>query len=168
MVSRAEWDVLRLAVRAKVQQARQCHTPRLRLTAIDHLAIEAAKIWNQNTLRRVNWDWYRIIKKRPIDRIEVAIWHDEQLCGLAFGHIQGVAASLTHLEGCPDRNHPLRGMITDLGISVLETQAFALELPETRLIDPDPALVERYRSYGYDWVANPSGPDYLAKVRPER
>lgn len=140
------------------------HLPALRLTGIDPAALAAVRTWPLAT-RHVTWDWTGIVKRRESGRIDVAIWSDHRLCGLAYGPMRGGALCLSRLEGDPDPSHPLKGRVVDIGIAILETQALLLGIPETRLESPDPGLVERYRGLGYEWLAEKGVPRYLSKVR---
>lgn len=165
-LSRPEWDAIRRKVLDLVQRVRTSDFPGLRLEAIDHEALSEAKTWNALS-RRVVWDWARIVKHREADRIELAIWLGDTLCGLAYGGTCETAAMLTRLEARPSDN-PLQGHITDLAIAVLETHAHALDRPNMLLEDPDPGLIKHYGRWGYTKVAKPNGVVYLAKQRPRQ
>jgi hypothetical protein len=162
----AEWDVLRDRIRSIVEQHNAVRLPGLRISAIDYAALQQARTWTVLGGRRVDWDWYRIVKRRPKSRVEAAFWWNDQLCGLVFGRSSDDAVIINRLEGHPSNGHPLRGEITDLGIAVLETQALALGINITLLEDPDPSLIPRYMVRGYDWMTEPSLSGYLGKVRP--
>jgi hypothetical protein len=142
----------------------QKRLPALHLTGIDLTALAAARTWPL-ARRHVSWDWTGIVKRRESGRLEVAIWSNQRLCGLAYGQMRGGALCLSRLEADPDPAHPLKGQIVNIGIAVLETQALILGIPETRLESPDPALVQRYRGIGYDWLVEKGVPRYLSKVR---
>lgn len=160
----AQWDTLREAVRDQVMRRAVSRFPELRITPIDLQALEAAKGWTALG-RRVDWDWHRIVKRRPHGRVEAAFWYSGTLCGLTFGSTEETHVSLTRLEGSPLSEHPLKGHVTDLAIAVLEFQAFALGIPKTILPDPDPNLIGWYRSRGYEAVAEAGSIRYLVKER---
>jgi hypothetical protein len=149
---------------ATVAARLQGRLPALHLTEIDAAALAAARAWPLAS-RHVTWDWTGIVKRRETGRLEVAIWWNRRLCGLAYGPMRGGALCLSRLEGDPEPAHPLKGRIVDIGIAILETQALILGIPETRLESPDPGLVERYRGIGYDWLVEKGVPRYLRKVR---
>ena len=156
-------EARRLACATVADRLRQ-RLPAPHLTGIDTTALAAARTWPLAN-RHVTWDWTGIVKRRESGRLEVAIWWDRRLCGLAYGQMRGGALCLSRLEADPDPVHPLKGRIVDIGIAILETQALILGIPETRLESPDPGLVERYRGLGYEWLVEKGVPRYLAKIR---
>lgn len=164
MAETRDWIEARHLALATVNDRLRGRCPSLRLTPIDRVALSEARAWPLVD-RQVNWDWTGIVKRRESGRIEVAIWSDGRLCGLADGPMRGGALCISRLEGAPDPTHPLKGRITDIAIAVLETQALIFGIPETRLESPDPALVARYRHYGYAWLAKTGDARYLVKIR---
>lgn len=58
------------------------------LTEITEGALLSQEIWRQPLERKVGWNW-RVIRdqyrRNYLARIEVAIWYDDQLCGLMLG-----------------------------------------------------------------------------------
>jgi hypothetical protein len=164
MTSASEWDQVRQLVRAKVQGDLRRAFSAVTLTGIDHHAFEAVKPWYRRE-RRAGWEWYDVTKRRRVHYYDLAIWHSDRLCGLAFGPASLEWVCMAYIESDPDRTHPLKGKVTDIAIAVLETQALALGVAETRLLRPLPELVPWYQKRGYERLAEPKGMDYLAKFR---
>jgi hypothetical protein len=138
--------------------------PEIALTDIGTEALQAVRRW-YGLPRQAGWEWFNVTKRRKVRCYDLAVWHGEQLCGLAFGPASTDWIGIAFVEGNPDKTHPLKGKITDIAIAVLETQAAALDIRETRLLRPLPELVERYRRRGYEGLAERAGFDYLAKIR---
>lgn len=167
-LSYADWQELRREARLFVAVRSGERFPGLQIGPIDDAATGAVtETWPRDA-RRVNWDLKGIIKNRERKRIDAAFWVDGCLCGLAFGMVNSRGAMLTRLEGNPSRDHPLRGYVTDLAVALLETVALAVDAPRTLLQDPDPHLVEWYRRFGYEKVADPDLKRYLVRERRTR
>jgi len=117
---------------------------------------------NQRKKPDGNFDWAKLRdiyyhKKFPYSdqrRIDIAIWEEKHLCGLSIGGIpkERNYISIDYIEGCPTE-HPLKGHILDILLTVIEQYARILEISELRLNDPVEALVGRYESqYGFQTV----------------
>lgn len=81
--------------------------------------------WYAASLRRVSWDWEQDIMK-PLwsygERTYNAAFEvNGQLCGLMTARVSPAKRwiSLTHLEGSPAPDHPLKGLIVPLAIRSL-------------------------------------------------
>lgn len=117
---------------------------------------------NQRKKPDGNFDWAKLRdtyyhKKFPYSdqrRIDIAIWEERQLCGLAVGGIpkERNYISIDYIEGVPVE-HSLKGHILDILLTVIEQYARILKISELRLNDPVEALIERYESqYGFQTV----------------
>lgn len=95
------------------------------------------------------------VEKSHPRRYEVAIWHNKVLCGVAIGRVCDSKQwlSLTHIEGNPDPNHPLKGMVVPL--VVLGAQLYAnlaateSVSPLLRIMNPVPGAVSTYNKAGF-------------------
>lgn len=164
----ADWQELRRQARLFVLARSRERFPALEIGPIDYSATAAVtRTWPRDA-RRVTWDWKGITKNREKKRIDAAFWVDGHLCGLTYGMVNSRGAMLTRLEGSPRRDHLLKGHVTDLAIALLETVALAVEAPRTLLQDPDPQLVDWYRRFGYEAMAEPDLKRYLVKERRTR
>jgi hypothetical protein len=107
-----------------------------------------------------------VTKRNRDARFELAIWHADQLCGLALGPVDGVLgigrACVEYVEGAPPP-HPLQGHIIPLSLLSVEELARIMALSEVRLLGPRPALVPIYEAFGYENVASRPGMSYLRK-----
>ncbi|TXN73434.1 hypothetical protein [Methylobacterium sp. WL6] len=161
MPTNSEYQAARDLARELVQL--DLRTPGLRLTGIGSDAIKATLRWERPP-RLVSWDWFKVIKRRHGGYLELAVWHDETLCGLAYGPAGDRWLSIERLEGNP-YPHPLKGRVTDIAIAVMQTQAVAMDLPQTRISDPFEELIPHYRRRGYVNLVKSVDSRYLTKGR---
>jgi hypothetical protein len=162
----AEWEVIRHLARNRVEVSRRKAFPLLRLTRIDLTALRQADTW-LGPSRRADWDWREVVKRPKPNRFELALWHGEQLCGLAFGPANTQVVCMEYLEGNPDAVHPLKRRVADIAIATLETHVRVSGAVEARLLGPKPALVSYYEAFGYRLEVEPRGLQYLVKHIPE-
>ena len=133
--------------------------PHIRLRPITATALETAKRWN--IVARVAWDWTQVVKRPKANRFDLAIWHGDVLCGLAWGPAEADAVAIEYLQGNPDPAHPLKRCVILIALALLETQALAAGASETRLLGPLPGLVPIYGRHGYRAVARRGVLTYL-------
>jgi hypothetical protein len=158
----AEYEAVRRAVRERV--ALDWRTPGLRLDGISHEALRTARGWKRPP-RLVDWDWQRIVKRKAGADLDLAIWHEDVLCGLAYGQAKAEWLEIGWLEG-NSYGHPLQGQIIDLVLAVLGTQAVALGFPETRLKNPIEPLRDKYRRRGWPHLVIVGDAVYLCSRKP--
>jgi len=129
------------------------------LTNITPDALEIAVDWDyiysclEKTHHKPAWDWVKELKKfrRRPRRVELAIWCEQQLCGLALGRISDrcIVATIHLIEANPD-DHPLKGKIIPVATRYLEVLATSLKAREISIEQPIPDLIEYYKSIGFD------------------
>ncbi|NHZ99367.1 hypothetical protein [Massilia sp. CCM 8734] len=121
----------------------------VRLAEIGEEAFDASQGWQH---RRVHWDWRQLVRKLRgrHRRIELAIWADPVLCGLAIGKISDgrVIARIDYLARAPG-NHPLVGVIAEITTTYLQTLGVLAGCREAVLASPLEALLDFYRALGY-------------------
>ncbi|MDM5179872.1 hypothetical protein PO883_22020 [Massilia sp. DJPM01] len=143
------YRVLRHAARLAVM-AELAGTDRssIRLAEIGAEALAACQRWKN---RRVNWDWQQLVRtlRGRHRRIELAIWNDPMLCGLAIGKISDgrVIARIDYWERAPG-NHPLVGLIGEIATLYLQTVGVLVGCHEAVLSSPLMALLDFYRELG--------------------
>ncbi len=130
------------------------------LTSIDEKALKYwQKIWVPQNYRYPpsgGWDWRdEITKVRQTipKRFELAIWHDEKLCGLALGKpSKGTSHNAIYLmEGSPIK-HPLNALITRIVLEVGMAYAIALDKEYLMLVDPLEKMIKVYtKRYGFEF-----------------
>jgi hypothetical protein len=96
--------------------------------------------------------WGYIAKKfqRRPRRVELAIWYDGVLCGIACGRVSNrrIVASIHYLESNPSM-HPLRGSIAAIATRFLDTMALLAGCSEASIQNPVQPLIEFYKALGY-------------------
>jgi len=128
------------------------------LTHITETALAQASAWRELYVVRgrpdhePGWDWGKTLKKfrRRPRRVELAIWVDEQLCGLALGHISDahIVATIHYLEGSPD-SHLLAGSVGVIATRYLEVLGVSVGVREVSIERPVPDLIEYYKKLGF-------------------
>lgn len=124
-------------------------TPDVRLAEIGPEALAAAALWER---RKVNWDWGDLVRKlrRRPRRLELAIWVDPTLCGLAIGKVSDrrVIARIDRLERSPQATQ-LVGLIGEIATSYLDVLGTLVGCQESVIASPAPELVDFYKELGY-------------------
>lgn len=123
--------------------------PDMRLAEIDPEALAAAETWEG---RAVNWNWEQLVlklRRRP-RRIELAIWVDPTLCGLALGKVSDrrVTARIDRIERAPESTE-LVGLIAEMATVYMETLGTLAGCREAVVASPASGLLEFYRDLGY-------------------
>lgn len=104
--------------------------------------------WIATKLRKVNWDWSKPLY-RNFKSFSLAIWSDDQLCGLAAGRARAQkSASIQLMEGAPD-NHPVKGEVMAIALMCLERYASHIGAMEMRLMQAVPTLIPTYQELGF-------------------
>ncbi|XLZ71755.1 hypothetical protein ABT364_07235 [Massilia sp. SR12] len=130
----------------------------VRLKGIDQAALAAADAWRETyrdlgrDAHRPGWNGNKEAKRfgGRSRRVELAIWLDDTLCGLALGRISDrrVVATIHLLEGNPVAN-PLSGRVIPIASRFLEVLAITVGCREAAIDSPVPGLVHRYRAMGF-------------------
>lgn len=130
--------------------------------------------WQGHPSRKVSFDWFggiwRTLRKSHPRRMEFGFWKNKVLCGLAVGRISkgGTWLSITHIEGNPDLNHPLKGKI--IALAIFSAQVYAVGAaseerkirPRVRILNPLSPVVAHYKKLGYDKHVTSKRFSYLA------
>lgn len=120
-------------------------------------AIQAAKSMRegyvgQDIAHKPAWDWEKIWHQgcKRSRRVELAIWVEQKLCGLALGRVSKncVVATIHYLESNPQSN-PLKGNIAPIAIRYVEALGIMHGCTQSSIEQPAPGLVEFYKGLGY-------------------
>jgi hypothetical protein len=98
------------------------------------------------------WDWTQVLRgfRSEWDRLEVAIWSDERLCGLALAITGGKSVNLRFLEGDPRKDCPLKGKRIMIALDVCARYAQGRGKAELRIEPINSDLEELYvGTYGF-------------------
>jgi hypothetical protein len=138
--------------------------PALRLADIDENALTTWRTsWRgHHPSGAGRWDWARLVDQLPHRAavMPLAMWHGDDLCGLALGHLSRSrlprrrhTMTLTRIERRPEPPAvALRGRIAVLAISAAVHYGNDFGASRLRLANPDPRLLKFYRSLGFQVV----------------
>lgn len=115
--------------------------------------------------REVEWDWPEIFRgHRDYDRLDLAIWSGDRLCGLGLGITTPSALELRFLEGCPDPECPLRGRRILIALEAAACYAQTCGKKEIRVSPINSSLESLYRdTYGFALETPAKGAPYYRK-----
>jgi hypothetical protein len=128
------------------------------ITAIDKWALAA---WREQWRPAMphgkpwtDWNWQAEAdgwQKRHVDRFEVAIWSNDQLCGMAIGKPSAARNNLSIylLQGHPLANHALKGALLGVILDIAEAYGTALNCRELRLVKPLGGALPLYQKAGF-------------------
>ena len=106
-----------------------------------------------------HWDWDMIHARyhNDVDRLDLAMWVGNRLCGLALTTLSGEAATVRFLEGQPYEDCPLVGYRAVIAIETAQNYAQLNGRREVRVRPVSPRLEELYRDIlGFE-LATPRG-----------
>lgn len=133
----------------------------LSLGAWSHRASEAwRRQWSGSDRRSAEgWDWDAIHRRyhNEVDRLDLAMWVGDRLCGLALTTLSGEAATVRFLEGSPRQDCPLIGYRALVAIESAQNYAQLNGKREIRVQPVTPPLEELYRDIFGFVLATPSG-----------
>lgn len=98
--------------------------------------------------------------------MEMALWHEKQLCGLAVARLSDAKTwlSITHIEGCPTKDHPLKSKVVPIVIAGSQIYASQVQLhdalgrlPTLRIMRPLEGAEDWYKKLGYSRIEEGRG-----------
>jgi hypothetical protein len=142
--------------------------PERRITDIDADALSAWELSWRGThpSGAGGWDWRTLLENVPRRAavLPFAIWHGNDLCGLALGQASRRrwngsrhTITLTFVERRPEPPEvPLRGQVIVLALAVARHYGIAHGARRLRLRAPDRNLLDYYQRYGFQavWKGN--------------
>lgn len=118
-------------------------------------ALVAQAKWDEleEAPRRVGWEWSNLVeqyRRSHNSRLDVAIWHKDQLAGLALGKVSDgkLVVRVSYVEGSPSRTQ-MTGSIFPIVDAYLEQYAVALGVSEISLQNPLEEVIPYYQGFGY-------------------
>lgn len=105
--------------------------------------------WRDRSDRIADWNW-RDPDLRAAKGINVAIWHQDMVCGLASGKLtNSKAVRLDYIEGRPG-SHPLRGDVIPIVLTCADAYRIEIGSKELRLYRVIDELVPVYEQFGFE------------------
>ncbi len=155
-----KYQQLRLAVLAQTQnefeQFEADFIGHIDLTEITEDAIRSQDEWDIPVNRQIGWDWRQVrdqYRRDHMARVELAVWHGEELCGLMIGKASEgkLVVKINYIQGGEVEN-PLKGYIVPIASRCAELFAVAIEADWIGIQDPidDDDLLNYYRELGFD------------------
>lgn len=130
-------------------------TSSVTLTNLTEDAIHLADTLLPQRDRQIGWDWRTArdsYRRNHVERIELAIWHEEQLCGLMLGKASRgrLVVKINFLQG-GGSDSPLKGYVLPIATRCAELYAAALNAEWVGVQDPldSDELIEYYRTIGF-------------------
>jgi hypothetical protein len=126
------------------------------LTEIGEMALQAHARWPlaDEIERQIGWNWREArdrYRRDHMARIELAIWYDDELCGLMLGKASEgkLVVKINYVEGAPEE-HPLKGYIVPIAARCAELFAVAIEANWVGIQDPFEGVRDYYQELGFD------------------
>lgn len=149
-------ETVHIEVASVTQEALQLPLGSLRLTDINQEALSQQERWPipVDVGRQIGWNWRmehsRYSQNHP-DRIEVAIWHGDDLCGLMLGKVSEgkLVVKMNFIQGSTHDDHPLRGAVVAISSRCAEYYASAMGIRYVGIQDPFDELIDFYRQLGF-------------------
>ncbi|QPL52366.1 hypothetical protein [Vibrio navarrensis] len=126
------------------------------LTEITEDALLSQGEWVIPVNRQIGWDW-RIVRNQyrrdHMARLELAVWHDDQLCGLMLGKASEgkLVVKINYVQG-GEIDNPMKGFVVPIASRCAELFAVAIEADWVGIQDPidEDDLINYYRELGFD------------------
>lgn len=155
-----KYQQIRLAALAQTQSDFEQFEPdfigHIDLTEINEDALRSQDEWEMPVSRQIGWDWRQVrnqYRRDHMARLERAVWHDEELCGLMIGKASDgkLVVKINYIQGGQAEN-PLKGFIVPIASHCAELFAVAIEDDWIGIQDPidDEDLLNYYRELGFD------------------
>lgn len=124
---------------------------KVRLDVIDACAIEAFNRWGGDA--QFPWEDVPDWKALDVKGFDLSIWHDEQLCGLCYATPRDskVTIKIVLLEGRPDSQHPLKGLIAALALAAIDAYARVIGCSCIEIQEPLPDAMATYARLGFEY-----------------
>jgi len=125
---------------------------RVRFEAIDALALNAYEKWLDP-----HFSWQEVVKWKAREPMtfDLAIWFDQELCGLCFANPDQsrLRVKIVRLEGQPGTDHPLKSRIATFALTAVTHFARIIGSEQIEIQEPLPAVVPLYRQLGFEFDA---------------
>jgi hypothetical protein len=123
---------------------------RVRFEAINVQALSAFELWDNPHFL---WGDIVVWKAREPLALDIAIWFDDELCGLCFANPNKsrLRIRIVRLEGRPKEAHPLKKRIATLAMIAIEHYAQIIGSRLLEVQEPQKGAVSIYQELGFDF-----------------
>ncbi|WP_336355109.1 hypothetical protein [Pseudomonas granadensis] len=143
-------EIARLQTRIGSTDAAAVDLSQIRFEPIDAQALRAFELWEEP-----HFFWHEVIawKAREPQSLDIAIWFEDQLCGLCFANPNNSRRRLriVRLEGRPGGTHPLKNRIGMLALIVIERYAQFIGCVVLEVQEPLSGAIPIYQKLGFDF-----------------
>lgn len=123
---------------------------RVRFEAIDAHALNAYETWLDPF-----FSWQDVIgwKAREPMGFDLAIWFDQELCGLCFANPNQsrLRVKIVRLEGQPGNNHPLKSRVATYALTAVIHFARIIGSKHIEIQEPLSGVIPLYRQLGFQF-----------------
>ncbi|TPG80325.1 hypothetical protein [Pseudomonas arsenicoxydans] len=123
---------------------------RVRFEAITSQALSAFELWDHP-----HFSWGDVVewKAREPLALDIAIWFDDELCGMCFANPNKsrLRIRIVRLEGRPKEAHPLKNRIATLAMIAIEHYAHIIGSRFLEVQEPQEGAVSIYKELGFDF-----------------
>ena len=143
-------EIVRLQTRIGSTDAAAVDLSQIRFEPIDAHALRAFELWEEP-----HFFWHEVIawKAREPQSLDIAIWFEDQLCGLCFANPNNSRRRLriVRLEGRPGGTHPLKNRIGMLALIVIERYAQFIGCHVLEIQEPLSGAIPVYQELGFNF-----------------
>ena len=123
---------------------------RVRFEAITSQALSAFELWDHP-----HFSWGDVVEwkaREPLAQ-DIAIWFDDELCGMCFANPNKsrLRIRIVRLEGRPKEAHPLKNRIATLAMIAIEHYAHIIGSRFLEVQEPQEGAVSIYQELGFDF-----------------
>lgn len=116
------------------------------LSPISNRAIKQSELW-EHPAPRTGFPWDAIKDShRQADRLEIAVWSGDRLCGLAICVTKNSVLEICFVEGDPDPSSPTSGMIITMILDCAARYAQRRGREQLRVMPANDELAELYKT----------------------
>jgi len=132
----------------QMQSTSSADMSKVRFEPIDAQALAAFEAWHDSVF---SWDEVVRWKAREPLSFDIAIWFEQELCGLCFANPNNSRqrVRIVRLEGRPAKAHPLRNRIAALALIAIDEFARIIGSRLIEVQEPMPGAIPIYQQLGF-------------------
>jgi hypothetical protein len=123
---------------------------RVRFEAIDASALSAYEGWLDP-----HFSWREVVRWKAREPLgfDLAIWFDQELCGLCFANPNQsrLRVKIVRLEGKPGSDHPLKSRVATFALTAVTHFARIIGSKQIEIQEPLSGVIPLYRQLGFEF-----------------